>query len=73
MSKAEMEQQAMALQDNQLLPMILAQRREHIIETWQRASDPALREQQWQALRQLDELAGAIENGIREHGGSRTD
>ena len=73
MNKAEMKQQAMALQDNQLLPMILAQRRDHIFNTWLQANDPALREQQWHALRQLDELAGAIEDAIREYGGSRND
>jgi hypothetical protein len=68
-----MEQEATALAANRLLPMILEKRRDHIYTTWRQANDPVLREQQWHALRQLDELAGAIEDGVREYGGSRSD
>lgn len=61
----------MALARNRLLPLILEQRRDQIYETWRNAGNTEQRELQWHALRQLDELAGAIENAIREHGGSR--
>ena len=70
MNKRELKQEATALAANRLLPLILEHRRETILETWQQAEDPEKREQLWHGLRQLDELAGAIENGIREHSGS---
>ena len=53
--------------------MILADRRDQIFGTWRNATDTRERENQWYALRQLDELAGAIKDAIREYGGSRND
>jgi hypothetical protein len=43
----------------------LKQRETNLYETWRNASTPELREEAWQAMRQLDLLAGAIEDGIR--------
>lgn len=73
MNKQEMKAAAKALAANRLLPMILAQRRDEIFETWQQCEEPERREQLWFSLRQLDQLAGAIEDAIREYGGSRSD
>lgn len=71
MTKAELKKEAKALKANRLLPAILEQRRNDIFERWRTATDPELREQTWFALRALDELAGAIDDGIREYDGSR--
>ena len=71
MNAAELKTQAMELERNQLLPLILDHRRQTIIDQWRMASDTGQRELHWHALRQLDELAGAINDAIREHGGSR--
>lgn len=73
MNKHELETEARALAKNRLLPMVLEQRRDTIFETWRQCTDPERREQHWHALRQLDELAGAINDAIREHGGSQSD
>lgn len=72
MNKQELKDQARRLAANRLLPMVLEQRRNTLIETWQRTPTVEKREELWHALRQLDELAGAIDNAIREHGGNRT-
>jgi hypothetical protein len=73
MNRQELKKEATALAGNRLLPLILEQRREAIFNTWRQATDRDMREQQWFALRQLDELAGAIDDAIRDHGGSRAD
>jgi hypothetical protein len=56
---------AKQLQDNQLLAEILANREAEIYGTWRNAPTPEKREEAWQALRALDLLAGAIEDGIK--------
>ena len=61
----------MELAENKLLTLILRRRENDILETWKQAATPQLREQQWIAQRELDNLAGAIDAAIREHGGSR--
>ena len=71
MNKTELKREARALAGNKLLPLILQARAELIIEAWKRESSVELRERHWQALKQLEELAGAIDAAIREHGGSR--
>ena len=60
---------AMALMNNRLLPEILAARRDSIQETWEQAHTTELREQQWQAMNQLNELAGAIDHECRKYTG----
>ena len=71
MTKTELKREAQSLKANRLLPLVMEARRNEIYERWAAATEPVLREQQWHALRQLDELAGAIDNAIREPGGSR--
>lgn len=56
---------AKQLEQNQLLPEILKQREQDLVEMWRNAGDKEQRESAWHALRQLDLLAGAIEDGIR--------
>lgn len=63
----------MELAQSKLLTKVLRKRHNEIIEAWQLCNDPDEREQHWHAQRQLKELAGAIEDAIREHGGSRDD
>jgi len=63
----ELATQAKALQANKLLPAILKTREAALIDTWRLATNTEERESAWQALRQLDLLAGAIEDAIREH------
>ena len=53
---------AKELSQNKLLPVILQARKADIIEQWQAAPTPLAREEAWQALRQLNLLAGAIED-----------
>ena len=66
-----LKMEAMELAESKLLAKILRKRTTDIIAAWQQSSDPEQREQLWHAQRQLTELAGAIDDGIREHGGSR--
>lgn len=61
----------MELAANRLLPLILEQRRKHLFESWQIAGYTEKREELWYALRELDALAGAINDAIREYGDSR--
>lgn len=61
----------MNLAANRLLPLILDERRSMIYDTWRHSGDAQQRELLWHALRQLDELVGAINDAIRKHGGSR--
>jgi len=68
-----LKQEAQELTENKLLTKILRSRKTEILQAWQQCSDPETRDQYWHAQRQLELLAGAIEDGIREHGGSRTD
>ena len=56
---------AKSLQQNKLLPEILDKRKADIISQWRVAGTTQDREEAWQALRQLDLLAGAIDNAIR--------
>ncbi len=53
---------AKQLQQNKLLPEILKARKADIIEQWQAAPTPLAREEAWQAIRQLNLLAGAIDD-----------
>ena len=46
---------------NTFLPTVLDRQRADIIQRWEAAGTPAEREQAWQSLRSLNELAGAIE------------
>lgn len=50
------------LRTNTFLRTVLESRRADIIQQWEAAGTPEAREQAWQALRSLNELAGAIEN-----------
>ena len=68
-----LKQEAQELAENKLLTLILRNRTNDIVAAWRQSDNPAEREQHWHAQRQLDLLAGAIDDGIREHGGSRTD
>ena len=68
-----LKQEARELMENKLLTKILRDRKNELITAWRQCSDPEARDQYWHAQRQLDVLAGAIEDAIREHGGSRTD
>ena len=65
MKKSERMVQAKQLKANRLLPEILASQKADIIQQWQQAGTPADREALWQAQRQLEKLAGAIEDGIK--------
>ena len=73
LSEQELQTEAQALARNKLLPMILARRQNDLFEAWKIAHDLQKREVLWIAFRESDSLAGAIENAIREHGGSRND
>ena len=73
MRKQELKSQARELAKNRLLPMVLEQRAEQIYDSWKHAQTTDEREQLWAAMRELQLLAGAINDAIREHGGSRTD
>ena len=66
-----LEQEATELAQNKLLTLVLTRQRQRIIEAWRQSNDPKQREQHWHAQRQLELLAGAIDDGIREYGGSR--
>ena len=68
-----LKQEATELAENKLLTVILSNRKNDVTAAWRQCSDPAEREQYWHAQRQVDELVGAIEDGIRKHGGSRND
>ena len=57
--------EAKQLQLNNLLPVLLNQRKADIIQQWQSAGTVEAREEAWQALRQTELLAGAIEDGIK--------
>ena len=60
-----LKKEATALAKNKLLPTILEQRRNEMLEKWKMCPDPAQREQIWHGQNQLEELAGAIDNAIR--------
>ena len=60
----------MQLRNNLLLPEILKHREQNIIQTWRGSATTEERENAWTALRELDLLAGAISDAIREHSGS---
>ena len=66
-----LKQEAQDLAENKLLTVILRNQTNDTIAAWRQSDSPAQREQHWHALRQLDKLAGAIDDAIREHGGSR--
>ena len=68
-----LEQEAQELAQSKLLALILRKRTTEIIAAWQQSGDTESREALWHAQHQLQVLAGAIDDGIREHGGSRTD
>ena len=68
-----LKQEAQELAESKLLAKILRKRSNDVTAAWQQNSDPLQREQLWHAQRQVEELAGAIEDAIREHGGSRSD
>ena len=65
MSEPERLEQARKLENNPLLNEILKQREAELIAKWRMATTLPDREQTWHALRQLDLLAGAIEDAIR--------
>ena len=67
-----LKQEAQELTENKLLTKILRNRSNEIAAAWRQCSDPTQRDQYWHAQHQLELLVGAIEDGIREHGGSRT-
>lgn len=56
---------AKQLRQNHLLPVLIEQRKADIIQQWQAAGSVEKREEAWQALRQTELLAGAIEDGIK--------
>ncbi len=58
------------LKHNQLLPLILKQREADLIALWRGSADTTEQMRVWKALRELDTLAGAIEDAIREHSDS---
>lgn len=64
-AKAARATQARSLANNQLLQEILDQRKADIFQQWQSAGSIEGREEAWQALRQLELLAGAITDGIK--------
>lgn len=69
LTEAELKIQAKALANNALLRVILDTRVEDLKETWERSGKIEEREHCWEAVRQVRELDGAIDNAIREHGG----
>lgn len=68
-----LKQEAQELAQNKLLTKILTRRKNEVIAAWRQCSDPEMRDQYWHAQHQLELLAGAIQDGIREHGGSHRD
>jgi hypothetical protein len=64
MHKREAAQQ---LKTNPLLPEILGALETDLIQRWRGSATQLEREEAWQALRQLDLLAGAIQDGIRKY------
>jgi hypothetical protein len=61
------------LKNNLLLVEILEQREKDLIQQWRGSSTTELRECAWQALRELDLLAGAIKDAIREYSSTGND
>lgn len=59
--------EARQLQTNKLLPLVLAKIETDLICKWRSSGTIDDRENAWHALRQLDIIAGAIENAIKEH------
>jgi len=57
--------QAKELARNPLLTQVLEQRKSDIFQQWQSAGTVEDRENAWQALRQLELLAGAIHDAIK--------
>ena len=55
------------LQASILLKTLIKNRETDIIARWRAADDYGDRQAAWYALRELDILAGAIDDGIREH------
>lgn len=73
LTEQELQHEARNLAANRLLPLIFSNRRQTIIERWQLATTTDAREREWLALKELDTLAGAIDDGIRKHGGTDRD
>lgn len=61
----ERARQAKTLRANTFLPAVLDQQRAVIIQRWEAAHDLDTREQCWNQLQALNELAGAIDDGIK--------
>ena len=55
------------LQAYKLVKAIISKRETDLIQRWRGSVTPEGREQAWFGLRELDILAGAIEDGIRKH------
>lgn len=58
---------AKGLENNQLLKEILSSREKDLIQQWRGSAEVVDREKAWTALRELDLLAGAIDDAIRKH------
>ena len=71
LTKNQRETAAVKLKGNPLLKEILALREKDLIQRWRGSDTTDEREKAWAGLRELDILAGAIEDAIRKH--SRTD
>lgn len=67
MTKTELKKQAKALAQNKLLAQILDDRRTELLEKWKLCPDPNQREQIWHGQDQLEKLAGAIDDRIKQH------
>ncbi len=55
------------LKNNPLLTQILRDRETDLVQKWRGSDTFEDREKAWAALRELDILAGAIEDGIRQY------
>lgn len=58
---------AARLQANELLPIIIKEREQDLIQSWRGSNTIEQRETAWRALRELDILAGAIDDGISKY------
>jgi hypothetical protein len=59
---------ARELKKNHLLPELMTGLERDLIARWRGSSTPEQREEAWNGLRQLDTLAGAINDAIRDSG-----
>ncbi len=66
LTKQERRTAAQALKGNPLLAEILKARERVLIDAWRRTSDVSEQCDAWTALRQLDLLAGAIQDNIND-------